>query len=563
VEPPDAEELSGTLWDALVVGTGMGGATLGYALARAGLRVLFCEKGRSHLARPSALRGDYAETFFSVEEAPSRRRAVELARSGRFADEIEDLSAERPTVFTPFIGSGTGGSTALYGMALERLFPVDFTPRRLHPKAEGSSLPEAWPIAYEDLLPYYDAAERLYRVRGGRDPLRNAPADAPLPAPPESTAPGQELLHFLARKGLHPYRLPTACDFVPGCQSCQGYLCPKDCKNDSAKICIEPALRAHGAVLLEECEVLKLRASKRRVEAADCYWGGKVITLRARLFVLGAGALLTPGLLLRSASSEWPNGLANDTGLVGRNLMRHLVDLYLLAPTGGARAVENRFKEVAFNDYYLWQGEKLGSVQSFGRLPPVSVLYQALAKDLVDAGYDWVRPLLWLAKPLVRRVLSRLVDARIALASTLEDLPYEDNRVTLSTAAGRALAIRYRMRLHERARAQLFRDLMRRTLSPRKYSMVKQAERNQQLAHACGTCRFGADPHQSVLDPSCRAHSLENLYVVDASFFPSSGGINPSLTIAANALRVAAHLAAKPHEWASRRGQYETRPQSR
>lgn len=543
--PANPDDLSGTLWDAVVIGTGMGGATLGYALARAGLKVVFCEKGRSHLAQASALRGDYAETFFSVNEAPSRRQAGPLARSGRCADEVEDLSTERPTVFIPFIGSGTGGSTALYGMALERLFPADFTPRRFHPDADGSSLPEAWPIAYEDLAPYYAAAELLYRVRGARDILRAEPGEPPLSAPPELTAPGRELFEFLGGKGLHPYRLPTACQFASGCQSCQGYLCPKDCKNDTATVCLAPAISRHGAVLLDECEVLGLRSSKLAVEAAECSWRGKRITLRSRLFVLGAGALMTPALLLRSASPEWPSGLANGSGLVGRNLMRHLVDLYLIAPSGRPRAVENRFKEVAFSDYYLWQGKKLGSVQSFGRLPPVSVLYEALAKDLADAGYAWLNPVVRLAKPLVRRVLSKLVERRIALATTLEDMPYEENRVTLPTAAGRALAIRYHIRPYDRARIRFMRRLMGRTLRPYRRSLVKQAEHNQRLAHACGTCRFGSDPRQSVLDPSCRAHGLDNLYVVDASFFPSSGGINPSLTIAANALRVAAHLTGK------------------
>lgn len=539
---PDATDLSQTTWDVLVVGTGMGGATLGYALARADMKVLFCEKGRSHLARPDALSGEYAETFFPAGGAPTRAHADTLLRAGRFADEMEDVSRARPTVFIPFIGCGTGGSTALYGMALERLFPANFTPRAMHPGAEGSSVPEAWPISYEDLAPYYDAAEELYRVRGERDPLRGAPSGPALLPPSDVTAPAKALSDFLAGKGLHPYRLPIACDAAAGCQSCQGYLCPKPCKNDSARICLEPAVSRHGAVLLDECEVVKLRASKRGVQLAECVRRGQPLTLRARLFVLAAGALNTPLLLLRSAGPDWPHGLANESGLVGRNLMRHLVDLYLIAPEGRRRSVENRFKEIAFNDFYQSQGRKLGSVQSFGRLPPAAVMYDALVKDIADAGYRWLTPLLGLARPVLDRVLGDLADRRLALASTLEDLPYEDNRVALPVAAGRAPSIRYRIRPYERERVRVMRELMRNTLHPYRFSLVKQAEHNQRLAHACGTCRFGSDPTRSVLDPRCRAHGLENLYVVDSSFFPSSGGTNPSLTIAANALRVAKGL---------------------
>lgn len=552
-ELPDAADLSATTWDVLVIGTGMGGATLGYALARAGMKVLFCEKGRSHLGRVEALRGEYAETFFSARGAPAPVHADTLRRAGRFAEEMEDVSGKRPVSFIPFIGSGTGGSTALYGMALERFFPEDFTPRAMHLRAEGSSVPDAWPITYEELAPFYDAAEELYRVRGERDPLRGAAPGRALLPPTEVTAPARELVDFLAGKGLHPYRLPVACESVAGCQSCQGYLCPKPCKNDSARICLEPAISRHGAVLLDECEVTKLGASRRSVQTAESLWRGRPLTLRARSFVLAAGALVTPLLLLRSAGPEWPQGLANESGLVGRNLMRHLVDLYLIAPEGRRRSVENRFKEIVFNDFYRWQGQKLGSVQSFGRLPPPAVMYDALLKDVADAGYGWLTPLVRLGRPIIGRVLDDLADRRLALASTLEDLPYAENQVLLPTATGRAPAIRYRIQPYERERIRVMRDAMRNTLRPYRFSLVKQAEHNQRLAHACGTCRFGTDPTRSVLDPHCRAHGVENLYVADSSFFPSSGGTNPSLTIAANALRVAARLTGAS-QWDRARG---------
>src|SRR5262249_15482691 len=245
----------------------------------------------------------------------------------RWADEIEDGSAKKPRRFVPFLGSGTGGSTALYGMVLERLFPRDFTPRQNFFGASGSSLPEAWPIRYEDLVPYYEAAERLYRVRGAPDPCRDSETTRLLSPLPLSGS-GRELFEFFAAKGLHPYQLPAACEEVPDCRGCQGFLCEKSCKNDSVRVCLEPALAQYGARLLEECEVLRLEADRSHVTGVRCRWRGGELTLRAELVVLAAGALETPRILLDSVSPNWPAGLANDSGLVGRNLMRHFTDLY-------------------------------------------------------------------------------------------------------------------------------------------------------------------------------------------------------------------------------------------
>ena len=219
--------------------------TLGHALARAGKRVLFCEKGRSRLGDDPILGGNFAEMFFDRPEVPAAKHAEVLARAGRWWDLIEDRSGPRTRSYIPFIGAGSGGSSALYGMALERFYPQDFTPRRHYPEGDGADLPEAWPISYEDLRPYYRAAEALYRVRGGTDPLRAEHLD-PLPAPPPMTGTGHELSAFLQAKGRHPYRLPQACEHVPGCLGCQGFLCPNRCKNDSARICLEPSVKDHG-----------------------------------------------------------------------------------------------------------------------------------------------------------------------------------------------------------------------------------------------------------------------------------------------------------------------------
>jgi choline dehydrogenase-like flavoprotein len=522
-------------WDAIIIGTGMGGATLGYALARAGRRVLFCEKGRSLLAN-HGLRGNFAEIFFEHPTAPAAEHAETLARAGRWWEEMEDRSQSKARSYIPFIGSGTGGSSSLYGMALERFYPDDFTPRRHYPKADGADIPEAWPISYEDLRPYYQAAEALFRVRGGTDPLRAGYLD-PLPAPPSMTGASHELHEFLQAKGRHPYALPMACERVPGCLGCQGFLCPNRCKNDSSRICLEPAINDHQAHLLDECRVIRLKSTGDTVTDVECVRRGKSITLRGKLVILAAGALETPSLLLRSASADWPGGLANDSGLVGRNLMRHFVDLYavfLKNPDG----LGGSQKELAFNDYYLSDAGKYGTVQSFGTLPPASVIVAGMEKDVRDSAGSWLTPAFKLAKPFLKAFLARRLSRALILASIMEDLPYPENQVA-PDPDGQGFILKYKVRAHDQARITLWRQKLGADLSPYRFMLIKQAENNERIAHACGTCRFGTDPRTSVLNVDNRAHGLANLYVVDSSFFPTSAGTNPALTIAANALRVA------------------------
>jgi choline dehydrogenase-like flavoprotein len=541
----DPQEFRHREWDVVVIGTGMGGATLGYALAKAGRKILFCERGRSHLGDGPALRGDFAETFFDRPEAPQPKHADVLLRAGRYAEEVTDRSTTRVTRYVPVIGCGTGGSSALYGGALERFFPADFAPKRYHRAASETTLPESWPISYEDLRPYYEAAESLFRVHGTPDPCRADDRTSPLLPPPPLAAKNQELHDFFRAKGLHPYHLPLACYTVADCRVCQGFLCPRDCKGDSARTCLRPALEAHGAELLDDCEVRRLEATRTAVTKVVCRRRGEDLALRAGVVVLAAGALETPRLLFNSASPAWPNGLANDSGLVGRNLMRHYIDLYAVACRSAGQAGEN-LKELAFNDLYVTDGEKYGTFQSFGALPPMPVLLAGMEHDLRNSRMAMVAPFFKLARPALRLALGRVLAGRVILASILEDLPYADNRVTLPDfghGGGRdRLALSYRIREYDRARIRAFRERLGEVLRPYRFLLIKQAENNERLAHACGTCRFGADPRESVLDPWNRAHGLANLYVVDSSFFPSGGGTNPGLTIAANALRVADHL---------------------
>jgi choline dehydrogenase-like flavoprotein len=530
---PD-DQLQETVWDAVVVGSGMGGGTFGYALARAGRRVLFIERGHSHLAGDAnrAIVGQYPEQTLDIPGSTVDVHLDALARAGRSRDLIEDVSRGRPRAFTPFIGSGTGGSSALYGMVCERLFPADFSPRAHHRNAPESTLPEQWPITYDELRPHYEAAEKLFHVHGGLDPIRKSEPVRKLPAAPAFTPPVAALADVLHGQGMHPYLLPMACAFTPECVTCQSVLCPRPCKGEAGRTCVLPAITQYGAQLLSECTVLELEADATSVQRVICERRGRRFAVRGKIVVLAAGALFTPNLLLRSRSSAWPTGLANRSDQVGRNLMRHLIELIKIP---SAAAVSGQYKELGFNDFYARAGEKFGTVQSFGSLPPLEYVTNkrgATARLLRALG------------PVMRMVWRRFVEPGLVLAAIMEDLPYADNRVLPALSVRRdglqVSRLAYRVRDYEAKRLSRFVREVEHVLSPlRPRTLSGAMTSNQAIAHACGTCRFGDDPRTSVLDASNRAHGVDNLYVVDSSFFPSSGGVNPSLTIAANALRVA------------------------
>jgi len=519
----ELEHLEKSRWDAIVVGAGMGGAALGETLARAGWKVLFCEQGHDLLGAEAA-RGQYAELLAKGQDAHSRRET--FAAAGRWLEPVWDAQGpSRP--FLPFLGAGTGGSSALYGAALERFMPEEFGP-------DGP-----WPLTYAELRPWYEAAEGRFGVRGEVDPLRSDGAGYRLQAPPPLGRANRALVEYLQGRGMHPYRLPMALDFKEGCTSCQGYLCDKGCKGDANRIFLEPALAQPQTRLLERCRVIRLEADRRRVTTVVCRWRDRTLHLQGEQVILAAGALATPRLLLASGGRHWPQGLANESGAVGRHLMRHYVDLYALFPPVRPRAGENT-KEIAFNDFYFHQGEKLGGVQSFGWLPPARLLADDLHQQLRDGPLPFTAPLFGLVKPLVRAGLGATLCRSLVLATTLEDRPRWENRIE-RRRDGR-LRIHYRIDEEERARIERFRRLMAELFSDWRHLLLRQAENNQRLAHVCGTCRMGEDPRTSVVDLHNKAHGLDNLYIVDAAWFPASGGTNPSLTIAANALRVAHHL---------------------
>lgn len=541
----DLSEASQRHWDVIIIGTGMAGSTIGLALAKAGKQVLFCERGKSLLHPKTGLRGNFAETFFEHPTTPNLQHREVLLQAGRYAEEIEDVSYTQSRQTIPFIGCGTGGSSALYGAAMERFFPADFAPRKNHPNAPESTLPDQWPVSYTDMQPYYERAEQLFRVRGSTDACHPDLQASHFLTPPPFGTTTQELNDLFTDNGLHPYRLPQACEFVPGCHGCQGFLCPNNCKNDSTRICLLPALEKYNACLLDECEVVKLESSQDSITGVICNQHDHEKIIRGSTVILAAGALETPRLLLNSNTKQWPDGLANDSGLVGRNLMRHYVDLYALLPRSRKDHPGN-LKELAFNDFYQIDDHKFGTVQSFGALPPSAVIVDGMEKALHDEERSWLVPFLKIGKPLIRPTLEHMFSRRVLFASIMEDIPYLDNQVMLTNGTDATthnrLSIRYNIRPHEQNRIQLFRNRLAEAFSPNRFMIIKQAENNERIAHACGTCRFGLDPKESVLDMNNRAHRLDNLYIVDSSFFPSSAGTNPSLTLAANALRVAEQI---------------------
>jgi choline dehydrogenase-like flavoprotein len=539
ISDPSSED-----WDVVVVGTGMGGAACGYGLARAGLKVLFLEKG--------PLLHSFGDAGVALKPTPSSS-PDEPAR-GWWPDRVRARIGDQEREFHLPIGCGTGGSTAFYAAGLERFSPLDFEPRAHFPHARDSSLPDKWPIRFEEMESFYSQAEALLGVSGTQDPLHGGqPANLRDPAPLSQR---DSLLEDALRSaGLNPYRLHVGLDYVGGCQGCPDQPCSLGCKRDAANSFLAPSLLRHNAKLAVESEVVKLEADARSVTAALVRRGGKDFRVSARIFVLAAGAFATPALLLRSASTHWPAGLANGSDQVGRNLMFHGGDFFAIVPPHSASAA-GPLKSLATNDFYISSGAKLGTFQTLGTSLSVGQIMQYL-RTTAESGNAWWRWLLapnpwwWrkLTSPFVRlgaKIMFeayRFRDAGVWV-SIIEDLPYRHNRVTLDPKNPDRISFEYVYSDELKRRVAEFRRRVKRALSGMRVLALSSGDKID-YPHVCGTCRFGEDPTTSVLNPENRAHEVENLYVVDASWFPSSGGTNPSLTIAANALRVADFLVAR------------------
>lgn len=552
---PTPSECAATRWEVVVIGTGMGGSTVGYELARQGRRVLFIEKGpflhATYKAAPVALNSSIVRLHRPVD-GPDVPQAISGALAeGRWPHRARARTNLGALNFRLPVGCVSGGSTAFYAAALERFLPADFSPRANFPNVQDATLPERWPISYDELVPWYEQAEMLFRVRGTADPLHGG-GQACLLQPPELNARDQHLLENFQSKGLHPYRVHVACEFIDGCDGCPAGPCERACKRDAAWTCLVPALTQHGATILPDCEVLRLNASKSRVHEIVCRHGDSELRIDADIVVVAAGAFATPSILLRSKSTDWPQGLGNDADLVGRNLMFHGGDFIAVSPTVALDG-QGAQKTLAMNDFYCVDGEKLGTFQTLGVRLDLGQIMQYLREtaEFSTAWWKWLlspRPVWWrkLSSPFVRfgaMVYYYLYNFRDAAVwvSIIEDVPYRKNRVYPDPENEKNIVIEYHYSKEMQQRVARFRARLRRALGSRRL-MILSPENKIDYPHVCGTCRFGDDPSSSVLDRNNRVHGISNLYVVDASFFPSSGGTNPSLTVAANALRVAAEI---------------------
>jgi choline dehydrogenase-like flavoprotein len=499
-------------WDVIIIGTGIGGATVGRSLALEGLSVLFLEKGG---------RTDVSEES-NVTGTPESRLA-----HGWWPHPVtcRQSNGDRKRFYAA-VGCALGGTSIHYAAALERMSASDFD--GLH-TPNGSTPP--WPVSFGEFVPHYEAAEKLYGIGG--EPSHEAEQ--------RMSEWDRALMERMRQNGLRPDPLHVAIRYDDQCKECIGKVCPRGCKSDARVACLNEALRQRQCHIIERCDVQTLEADDKRVRVIKASHLGRELELRSRIVVLSAGAMHTPQILLRSRNEFWPQGLANSSDQVGRNLMFHTSDIFALwAPRRLSRQARQR-KSISVRDFYVHEGKRLGYVQSMGLDAGRGEIAGYIKDRLRRRGVQNELLLSLLAK-LPSHVGALMLGSASIFAAMTEDDPNPDNRIILDPNEPDGASFSYTITSDLRRRADELRLVFSRSVRP--WRMVRiSAELEMNYGHPCGTCRFGDDRTTSVLDRNCRTHDLENLYVVDASFMPRSGAINPSLTIAANALRVASKIA--------------------
>jgi len=501
-------------WDVIIIGTGVGGATVGRSLALEGLSVLFLEKGG--------------------RIGPSEQSNEAVTPESRLAHGWwpHPISLRQPNGgrkrFFAAVGCALGGSSIHYAAALERMSASDFD--GLHTPS-GSTSP--WPVGFREFVPHYEAAEKLYGISGESSHI----------AERRMSEWDRALMEQMRQNGVRPDPLHVAIRYDEECKECIGRVCPRDCKSDARVACLEQALRQPQCHILEHCDVQTLEADKESVQVVKALHLDRELELRARIVVLSAGALHTPQILLRSRNEFWPQGLANSSDQVGRNLMFHTSDIFALwAPRRLSRQARQR-KSISVRDFYVHNGQRLGYVQSMGLDAGRGEIAVYIKDQLRRRGVRNEFLLSLLAKAPSHIGAFMFGGAGIFAAMT-EDDPNPNNRIILDPNEPDGASFYYTITDDLRRRADELRLAFSRSVRPWRMLRIS-TELEMNYGHPCGTCRFGDERASSVLDRDCRTHDLVNLYIVDASFMPRSGAINPSLTIAANALRVAPQIAAR------------------
>jgi len=501
-------------YDVVIIGSGPGGGTLTHALSSTGKSVLLLEQG----------------SFLPQE--PDNWNSQAVLGKQKYANSEEWLDG-RGESYQPYMYYYVGGMTKFYAATLLRYRTQDFQETR-----HGDGISPAWPVQYDEFEPYYAEAERLYLAHGqaGQDPTE-PPRSGPFPYPPAPVVPEiKELRQRLQRAGLHPFAMPEGLALFSGgrcvyCAYCDSHPCQVLAKGDPELCCIRPALKSSGVTLLTGARALRLITDKSgsTVVSVEIEHDGQIQQIRAGVCVVSCGAVNTPALLLRSANQTSPDGLANSSGLVGKHYMRHLSTVALAQVPEKTRLPQNHFwKSLGFNDFYLggtpdWP-YPLGTVQVTGN-------YHETMSTLLPKGIG--------ASAHERQEMAAQM---MPLFLLTEDLPDANNRIRLT--ASNQVQVHYKAN-NLTSHQKLIQSVTKK-LKEAGYGLVTTATfvdvRSGGGYHHCGTTRFGNDPATSVLDRNCKAHDVENLYVVDSCFFASAPALNPVLTIIANALRVGEHL---------------------
>lgn len=438
------EAVTTASWDVIIIGAGLGGGICGRALAEAGLRVLFVDRGE---AGPRL-----ASNSLDCPHDDAFARGLYGAWPARMQATID---GERRDIFAPQ-GVGPGGTSVFYAASVERPERHDLEATGGMPHPTGG-----WPVDYDAFRPWFDRAQTLLELDGTPDPLRTDPVP-PLRTPPALSQSSAAMVRRLRELGLNPYRTHMALRRQPGCLECIGHKCPRDCKLDGRSAGVEPALATGRAAFLGGATVRALRGGRDAVTHIEVEREGARLQLRARAYVLAAGALGSAHLLLASACEAWPGGCANDSGLVGRGLMFHLGERLAIWPPAGHDTAGPR-KTLSLRDFYASEGRRLGLVQALGLKAGYGDIVQVLNERYDRSALRRLR----LGREFLR--IPALIGAKVLgeaqiFIGILEDLPLDDNRIRFDPGHPDSFVVEYRVTPELAERRRLFRSEIRRRL---------------------------------------------------------------------------------------------------